>query len=143
MGRGVAIGDMDNDGWPDLVVSHSNSPIVLLRNEAAGTSPARWLGVQLVGRDRRDVVGSTVILEEGGGRRLTRFSKGGGSYLSANDPRLLFGLGSSSQVRRVTVKWSWGHTQSWDNLEADSYWELHEGEAAPRQVRGAARRLLP
>jgi hypothetical protein len=133
--RGVAIGDLDNDGWPDLVVSHTNSPVGLLRNEAADSvGPARWLGVKLVGRGHRDVVGSTVVLE-GTTRRLTRFAKGGGSYLSANDPRILFGLGPSEQVRRVTVKWSWGKTQSWENLTPNGYWELHEGKHAAKPVR--------
>jgi hypothetical protein len=135
MGRGLAVGDLDNDGWPDVVVSTTNGPAVLLRNEAAASSPARWLGVKLVGRDRRDVVGSTVVLELEGGRRLTRFAKGGGSYLSAGDPRLLFGLGESGQVARVTVKWSWGESQSWEGLEPGAYWELREGEPRPRRIR--------
>jgi hypothetical protein len=133
VGRGLAIGDLDNDGWPDLVISHTNSPVVLLRNEAGTTSRARWLGIQLVGRGQRDVVGSTVIVE-GSTRRLTRFVKGGGSYLSARDPRLLFGLGATEQVQRVTVKWSWGKTQSWERLEPNHYWQLHEDEAVARKV---------
>ncbi len=134
LGRGVAIGDLDNDGWPDLIVSHNNSPVTLLRNEAA-LGPAkshRWLGVKLFGREGRDAVGSTVIVQ-GTTRKLTRFAKGGGSYLSANDPRLLFGLGDSEQVQSVTVKWSWGPTQTWDNLEPNHYWDLHEGQALPRR----------
>jgi hypothetical protein len=135
IGRGLAVGDLDNDGWPDLVVSNTNSGVVLLRNETAADRPANWLGVKLVGRDHRDVVGSTVILEADG-RRQTRFAKGGGSYLSAGDPRLLFGLGPSKAVARVTVKWSWGTTQTWDGLQPNQYWELHEGEAAPRRPRG-------
>jgi hypothetical protein len=134
IGRGLAIGDLDNDGWPDLVVSNTNSGVVLLRNEAAVDRPANWLGIRLVGRDHRDVVGSTVILDLDG-RRLTRFAKGGGSYLSAGDQRILFGLGASKSVGRVTVKWSWGSTQSWDGLEANQYWELHEGEAQARRAR--------
>ncbi|MGH7172002.1 MAG: CRTAC1 family protein [Gemmataceae bacterium] len=138
VGRGLAIGDLDDDGWPDLVVSHSNSPVVLLRNQAARTCPAHWLGLRLVGRQNRDVVGSTVILE-GRTRRLTRFVKGGGSYLSAGDSRILFGLGATEKVKSVTVKWSWGQTQSWDHLEPDDYWELREGETAARRIRGAAR----
>jgi hypothetical protein len=135
VGRGVAIGDLDNDGWPDLVISHTNTPVVLLRNEAARAqdTPSRWLGVRLIGRDGRDVVGSTVILE-GDGRRLTRFARGGGSYLSANDPRLLFGLGRSEKVGRITVKWSWGQTQTWDNLKPNAYWELHEGVPQAQRV---------
>jgi hypothetical protein len=131
LGRGVAIGDLDNDGWPDLVISHINSPVTLLRNEAFSASKANWLGIRLVGREHRDVVGSTVVVATDN-RQLTRFVKGGGSYLSARDPRLLFGLGSSEQVRSVTVRWSWGPTQTWDNLEPNRYWDLHEGEAAAR-----------
>ncbi|HJT79057.1 MAG TPA: ASPIC/UnbV domain-containing protein, partial [Gemmataceae bacterium] len=121
-------GDLDNDGWPDLVVSYTNSPVKLLRNEAAAAAPNHWLGVRLVGRDHRDVVGSTVVLE-GETRKLTRFAKGGGSYLSAGDPRLLFGLGASLQARRVTVRWSWGESQTWDGLRPDRYYELREGQA--------------
>jgi hypothetical protein len=131
VGRGLAVGDLDNDGRPDLVVSNTNSPAVLLRNEAGADNPANWLGVKLVGRGYRDVVGSTVILETGG-RRLTRFAKGGGSYLSAGDPRLLFGLGPSGKAGRLTVKWSWGQAQSWEGLELNGYWELREGEAEAR-----------
>jgi hypothetical protein len=138
LGRGVAVGDLDNDGWPDLVVSNTNGGVVLLRNEAAADNPANWLGVKLVGRGRRDVVGSTVVVE-GDGRRLTRFAKGGGSYLSAGDPRLLFGLGPSGKAGRVTVRWSWGESQSWEGLESNQYWELHEGEAEPRRL-GLAQR---
>lgn len=140
IGRGLAIGDLDNDGWPDLVVNHTNSPTALLRNQAAAgmATPNRWLGVSLVGRNHRDVVGSTVILEENE-RKLTRFTKGGGSYLSASDQRILFGLGADEQVRRVTVKWSWGETQSWENLEPNQYWELQEGETAAKSLQAAAR----
>lgn len=135
VGRGVALGDLDNDGWPDLVVSCSNSPVVILRNSAASTMKTRhrWLGVKLVGRDRRDVVGSTVILEAGS-RKLTRFAKGGGSYLSAGDPRILFGLGSSDQVKRVQVRWSWGQTQTWDNLRPGHYWELREDQPGAKRL---------
>jgi hypothetical protein len=135
LGRGVAIGDLDNDGWPDLVFSHTNSPVALLRNETAAAlkQPHRWLGVVLAGRKHRDVVGSTVILE-GSERKLTRFAKGGGSYLSASDRRILFGLGPSNQVRRITVKWSWGQDQHWDDLEPNHYWILREGEKAAERL---------
>jgi hypothetical protein len=133
LGRGLAVADLDNDGWPDLVISHCNDPVVLLRNERAGGG-AHWLGVQLVGRNNRPVAGATVTLEVGEAR-LTRFAKGGGSYLSSGDPRLLFGLGTRSKVGRLSVRWPWGQTQHWDGLAIDRYWELVEGEQAPRPVR--------
>jgi enediyne biosynthesis protein E4 len=133
IGRGLAIGDLDNDGWPDMVVSHSNSPVVLLRNEAAQSAPAHWLGLRLVGRHHRDIVGTTVIVEGAGGKRY-RHVKGGGSYLSAHDPRILVGLGADTAVQRVTVQWSWGRTQTWEKLAPDRYWELREDEDEPHAV---------
>jgi hypothetical protein len=133
IGRGLAIGDLDNDGWPDLVVSHTNSPVAVLRNEAAKAVPARWVGVKLVGKDNRCTVGSTVILQTPT-RRLTRFVKGGGSYLSANDQRLLFGLGPSGEVGRLTVRWSWGQTQTFDGLFPGAYYLLREGDPKLRRL---------
>jgi len=129
--RGLAVGDLDNDGRPDFVATTANGPVAVLRNEGVGANP--WLGVKLVGKGNRDVVGSTVTLE-GDRRSLARFAKGGGSYLSANDPRILFGLGTVGKVKRVTVKWSWGETQTWDTLDAGAYWELTEGQPAAKKL---------
>ncbi|MBN9118817.1 MAG: CRTAC1 family protein [Planctomycetes bacterium] len=129
--RGLAVGDLDNDGRPDLVCTHANGPVAVLRNEGVGGNP--WVGVKLVGKGHRDVVGSTVILE-GESRTLTRFVTGGGSYLSAGDPRVPFGLGTAGKVKRLTVKWSWGGAQSWENLEPGAYWELTEGQPAAKKL---------
>lgn len=129
--RGLAVGDLDNDGRPDLVCTHANGPIAVLRNECPVA--ATWLGVKLVGKANRDIVGSTVTLE-GEARTLTRFVTGGGSYLSASDPRILFGLGPAGKVKRVTVRWSWGEAQSWENLEPGAYWELTEGQSAAKKL---------
>ncbi|MFO0968968.1 MAG: CRTAC1 family protein [Gemmataceae bacterium] len=137
LGRGLAVGDLDNDGWPDLVISNNNGPAVLLRNEAFKDKPARWLGVQLVGKRNRDVSGTTVTLKSGE-RTLLRFSKGGGSYLSASDRRILFGLGEAGEVGRLTVRWVWGKEQHFDGLKAGGYWELREGETEARPLRAGA-----
>src|SRR5262249_49506020 len=111
----------------------TNSPAILLRNEAFKDSKARWLGVTLVGKGNRDVAGSTVTLQTDG-RTLTRFAKGGGSYLSANDRRILFGLGAAGAPKRFTAKWAWGQEQHFDGLEPGSYWKLREGvERAERE----------
>jgi enediyne biosynthesis protein E4 len=126
VGRGLAIGDLDNDGWPDLVVSHINSPVAILRNQAAGITPNRWIGFKLTGKQNRDIVGSSVTVETENGK-FTQFVKGGGSYLSARDPRLLFGLGAAERVTRVTVRWSWGETRSWETPALGLYHELREG----------------
>ncbi len=131
VGRGLAIGDLDNDGRADLVITHTNSPAVVLRNETGAEH--KWLGVKLSGKENRDIVGSTVILEVGG-RKLTRFVKSGGSYLSANDSRIIFGLGSATEGQRLRVKWSWGETQSWEKLEPGAYWELTEGQPFAKRL---------
>jgi hypothetical protein len=121
--RGVAIGDLDNDGAPDLVISHVNAPVAILRNQAAGAN--HWLGVELIGIGHRNIVGARLTLEVGD-RRLTRFAKGGGSYLSSGDRRLLFGLGNETGVRRLTVAWPGGREQHWDGLKTNRYWRLEE-----------------
>jgi hypothetical protein len=127
LGRGLAIGDLDNDGRPDLVISHVNEPVVLLRNENRAN---HWLGVELAGCQHRDVVGARVTLEVGD-RTLTQFAKGGGSYLSSGDRRLLFGLGMEDRVARLTVRWPWGEprVQHWDSLAIDRYHRLVQGKA--------------
>ena len=125
--RGLAIGDLDNDGRPDLVVSHVNEPVTVLRNEAGDGQ--HWLGVRLLGRAHGDVVGAKVTLEVGG-RTLTRFVKGGGSYLSSGDRRLVFGLGGSDKLGRLTVAWPWGQVEHWDGLQLDRYWQLPAGGKA-------------
>jgi hypothetical protein len=126
-GRGVAFGDLDNDGRTALVVSHLNGPVVLLRNEAPTKN--HWLGVALVGRDNRDVVGARLTLEVGG-RRLTRFAQGGGSYLSSSDRRHIFGLNDAERVGRLTVHWPGSREEHWDGLAVDRYWRLEEGSGS-------------
>ncbi len=132
-GRGVAVGDLDNDGLPDLVISHVNEPIALLRNESV--AGRHWLGVELVGEQHADVVGAKITLEVKG-RRLTRFAKGGASYLSSSDRRHVFGLGEATKVGRLTVVWpSSGHEQTWNDLPLDQYWQLAAGEKEPRSTK--------
>jgi hypothetical protein len=138
--RGLAIGDLDNDGRPDLVISHLNEPVALLRNAAGGGN--HWLGVELIGQAHRDVVGAKLTLEVGE-RLLTRFARGGGSYLSSGDRRHLFGLGRADKVGRLTVVWPSGQKQEWNGLAVDRYWQLVAGvkdaqEAFPRRAGGAA-----
>ncbi|WP_020470889.1 CRTAC1 family protein [Zavarzinella formosa] len=133
-GRGLAVADLDDDGWPDLIITHQNEPVVLLRNVAGATGTTNnWLGISLAGRDRRDVAGATVTLEVNG-RKLTRFTHGGGSYLSTGDSRLRFGLGAASQVGRLTVRWPNGKEEQYDGLQPGRYWRITEGNPKPETI---------
>ncbi len=141
-GRGLAIGDLDNDGRPDAVVLHLNAPPAVLHNVC--DSGNHWLGVQLVGQKDdcaaagRDVVGARAVLEVAG-RKITQFQKGGGSYLSVRDPRLLFGLGQETKPGRMTVYWPSGlpRVEYWDNLKIDEYQTLEQGKGTGKvEVKG-------
>jgi hypothetical protein len=132
-GRGLAIGDLDNDGRPDLVISHLNEPVTLLRNEA-GTGH-HWLGVELIDKKHADLAGAKLTVEVGD-HRLAYFAKGGSSYLSSSDRRHLISLDEENKVGRVTVVWPSGKEQSWNALSIDRYWQLIAGEAEARTLAG-------
>jgi hypothetical protein len=126
LARGVGFGDLDNDGRTDLVISHMNEPVTILRG--IGGQDRHWLGVQLAGKDNADVVGAKVELRLGP-RTMTRFAKGGGSYLSSGDRRLLFGLDRETTPGRLTVTWPDGAKQHLDGLAADRYHRIVQGPA--------------
>ncbi|HKB01386.1 MAG TPA: CRTAC1 family protein [Gemmataceae bacterium] len=125
LGRGAVLTDLDNDGKVDIVVSHMNEPVAILKN--VSKEPNHWLGIELTGKDRGDVVGAKVVVEAGG-RKQTRFAKGGGSYASAPDKRLVFGLGATDKIDKLTVTWPGGAEQTWTELKPDQYHRLGEGE---------------
>jgi hypothetical protein len=132
-GRGAAFGDLDNDGRPDVVISHVEEPVAILRNVAE--TPNHWLGVQLATSDRRLPVGARLILEVNG-RKVTRFAKGGGSYLVANDTRQVFGLAKATVSGELTVEWPTGEPrrEHWNNLPIDRYHTLVQGTGKARAL---------
>jgi tetratricopeptide (TPR) repeat protein len=123
VGRGVAAGDLDNDGRVDLVVVHRDAPVTLLHNRTPG---GHWLGLRLQGtRSGRTPIGARVVCRAGG-RTSARWWTSGTSYLSSSDPRIWFGLGSARVVDRLEVRWPSGTVQSWSNLPVDRILDLRE-----------------
>jgi hypothetical protein len=126
VGRGVAWCDFDNDGHIDLAISNNGGPAYLLHNESK--TPNHWLRLELRGtKSNRDAVGAKVTLHLGT-RKLVRHRKGGGSYLSASDPRLLVGVGAVTRVDRLEIRWPSGLVQSVGPLEVDRGYLIIEGQ---------------
>ena len=132
LSRGAALGDLDNDGKMDIVVSHMNQPVAVLHNVAPAGN--HWLGIELVRKDHADLVGARLVLEAGG-RKQTRFAKGGGSYASAPDRRFVWGLSTADKVERVVVTWPDGTEESWSDLKVDRYYRLTRGEKEARELK--------
>lgn len=126
VGRGLAVGDFDNDGRMDALVVDSEGRPLLLHNE---TPPGNhWIGLQLVGGNgcNRDGYGAVVTIRSEN-LRLLRQCHPGGSYLSSSDPRVHVGLGKDT-LSSVTVLWPDGRSQTWTDLQRDRYYTVKEGE---------------
>jgi len=132
LGRGLAIGDLDNDGRLDAVVLDQNEPLVYLHNITE--KPGHFVRFSLEGsKSNRDGVGARVTIACDGRRRMSE-RIGGGSYQSANDPRLHFGLGASEWVDSVEVRWPSGHVDHHERLIGDREYRLREG-GTPLELR--------
>ena len=126
-GRGAAFGDIDNDGDTDIVVANNGGPVRLLLNAIGQNS--HWVGLRLVGRNGRDSLGARVAITTKDSRTRWRRARADGSYASANDPRVLAGLGDDTGPVRVRVTWPGGGVEEWPRVEIDRYTTLVEGGA--------------
>jgi hypothetical protein len=138
VGRGLAVGDLDDDGRLDALLISQNEPLVFLHNRADPDRGA-FVTFRLEGtRSNRDGIGAVVAVTAGGRTRVAiRF--GGGSYLSAADLRVHFGLGSSDRIESVEVRWPSGQIDRGRDLPVNRSYLLREGEASPRPLRDGRR----
>jgi hypothetical protein len=123
--RGAAFGDVDNDGDTDVVVANDGGPIRLLINHIGNRK--HWVGVRALSRQKRDALGARVGIVPATGPTLWRRARSDGSYASANDPRVLAGLGESARSVNVRVEWPGGNAEEWTDLPVDRYTTLAQG----------------
>jgi hypothetical protein len=126
--RGLAIGDFNNDGGVDVLISVNNGAPVLLKNNI-GTQN-NWLGIKLAGKKSNpDAIGARINYQSGDLKR-SRMKVGGGSYLSSHDPRMVLGLGARRKMDWLEVKWPLpgGTTQRFTELPVNRYITIIEGE---------------
>ena len=124
LGRGAALGDVDEDGDLDVIVANMHALPSLLRNDG-GNERNRVRFLLLGAGSNRDGVGARVTLESGG-RSQTRTAKSGGGYLSSHDPRLHFGLGEARAAERVRIRWPSGESELFETLASGRTYAIKE-----------------
>jgi len=124
--RGAAFGDLDNDGKIDIVVENIDGAPMILHNEA--NTPNHWITLQLMGtRSNRMAIGTKVKAIAGSLVQIDE-ARSGGSYLSQSGTRIHFGLGDEKKVDRIEIRWPSGKTESLQQLSADRFYLVKEGE---------------
>jgi len=127
--RGVAFGDIDNDGDGDMIVTNNSGPVRLYLNDIGNEKP--WVRVKLVGdRSPPDGSGARIVVHRSGRAPLWRRAHTDGSYLSASEERVLIGLGDDAVVDFIGVIWPSGLRERFDNVPVLRTITLHEGSGA-------------
>jgi len=124
VGRGLAVGDIDNDGAIDFVVSNNNGRLRIFQNRVGAA--ASWVGLRLM-TGKRDAYGAKVELRRRNAPTLWRRVRADGSYLSANDPRVLIGLGAGGEIEALIVHWPDGSREGFAPPPQRQYSTLIQG----------------
>ena len=128
VGRGLATGDLDNDGRVDAVVTTNGGPAHVLHNETASAN--HWILLKLVGhKSNRDAIGAVVKIVTAKGPPFATVTTAS-SYLSSSDKRVHFGLGDESMIREIEIRWPSGILQNLQNVKADQILQIDEPAAA-------------
>jgi hypothetical protein len=127
--RGLAIGDLDNDGRLDAVVTTNDGPAYVLHNETATGN--HWLLLKLVGhKSNRDAIGAAAKLVTASGQQFATVTTAG-SYLSSGDKRIHFGLGKEKNVESIEIRWPSGIVQTLKNIPVDQILQVDEPVGPP------------
>jgi len=124
--RGLAVGDVDGDSRPEIVIVNLNDAPAMLKN----LSPRKgWVSVSLAGvKSNRSAIGARVTVEAEGRKQMQEVASGG-SYFSQNSMTLYFGLGKATKLERLEVRWPSGEVQSWSGVQAGRGLRISEGSA--------------
>ena len=133
--RGLAAGDVDDDGGIDLLVVNRDAAPYLLMNRVARRGS--WIRFRVLDRHGRDAHAATVSAIANG-RRMHRDVQPAASYLSSNDPRVHFGLGEADGVTDVAVRWPGGEVETFGSFDAGRTVVLKRNEGAREQAQGPA-----
>jgi len=137
--RGLAVGDFENKGFLDVVVTQLDGPPVVLRNQtAAMPSESHWVAIKTVGvKSNRDGFGARIEVKAGGRTQMQEV-RANSSFLSASDPRTHFGLGAANQADVITIRWPSGAVDTIRNQRANQFLVVEEGKGVTRQIPAAA-----
>ena len=125
VGRGAAYGDIDNDGDWDLLITTSNGPAYLFRND--GGSRNAWIKIQLVGQtSNRDGIGAQVRVTSALGTQ-TRTVKSGSSYCSQSELTAIFGINGDTMIETIEILWPSGAVSTRKNVKPNQYLRIEEG----------------